>query len=63
MDERKPEWLVTCSCGWGRECSSRWAAESAAKLHPRLSEPGSEHTLTIEGPPNEERGQGELPLS
>ncbi len=31
-----PEWLVTCSCGWTRECSSRWAAESVAKLHPKL---------------------------
>jgi len=30
-------WLVTCSCGWTRECSSRWAAESVTKLHPKLS--------------------------
>jgi hypothetical protein len=42
--------LVTCSCGWTRECVSRWAAESVAKLHPRLSPPGTDHTLTIEGP-------------
>ena len=25
-----------CSCGWERECSSEWAAESASKLHPQL---------------------------
>jgi len=55
--------FVTCSRGWGRECSSRWAAESVAKLHPRLSPPGTEHTLTIEGPPAEARGQGELTLT
>jgi hypothetical protein len=28
--------LVTCSCGWERECSSEWAASSAAKLHHQL---------------------------
>jgi hypothetical protein len=56
-------WLVTCSCGWTRECVSRWAAESVAKLHPRLSSPGTEHTLTIEEPPAEARGQGELALT
>jgi hypothetical protein len=30
----KPSWRVTCCCGWERECSSEWAANSAAKLHP-----------------------------
>jgi len=34
------DWVVTCSCGWTRECSSRWAAESVTKLHPKLSAPG-----------------------
>jgi len=46
----RPQWLVTCSCAWGRECISRWAAESVVKLHPRLSTPGIEHTVTIEKP-------------
>jgi hypothetical protein len=52
VDERgKVRWLVTCSCGWSRECISRWAAESVTKLHPRLSVPGTQHTTTIEQPP------------
>src|SRR6202022_2876305 len=28
----RPQWLVTCSCGWGREGPSRWAAESVVKI-------------------------------
>ena len=23
-------WCITCSCGWERECSSEWAAQSVA---------------------------------
>jgi hypothetical protein len=54
VDERgKFRWLVTCSCGWGRECVSQWAAESLTKLHPRLSGPSTQHTITIEEPPNQ----------
>jgi hypothetical protein len=49
----RPQWLVVCSCGWSRECISRWAAESVVKLHPRLSTPGIEHTVTIEEPPTD----------
>ncbi len=30
--EPKLRWLVTCSCGWERECSSEWAARSLSKL-------------------------------
>jgi len=56
-------WLLTCSCGWGRECSSRWAGESAAKLHPKLSTPGTEHTIKIEPPPDQMQGQPDLPLA
>jgi len=56
-------WLVVCSCGWTRECSSQWAAESVAKLHPKLSAPGTEHTITIEDPPDQAPGQPELPLA
>jgi hypothetical protein len=56
-------WLVTCSCGWSRECISRWAAENVVKLHPRLSTPGIEHTVTIGEPPDTGRPrQPELPL-
>jgi hypothetical protein len=33
----KPRWLVTCSCGWGRECLSEWAAQSVSRLHHQLS--------------------------
>ncbi len=55
MPDRRSGWLITCSCGWTRELSQRWAAESAAKLHPKLSAAGVTHTLTIKEPP---RGLG-----
>jgi hypothetical protein len=32
----KRHWLVLCSCGWGRECSSEWAAQSVSRLHRQL---------------------------
>jgi hypothetical protein len=54
-------WLLTCSCGWTRECSSQWAAESIAKLHPKLGAAGTEHTIRIEAPPDQTH-QPELPL-
>jgi hypothetical protein len=54
--------VVTCSCGWTSEFSQRWAAESAAKLHPRLGEPDVEHTVTIEEPPADAPGGTQLPL-
>jgi hypothetical protein len=57
-----PRWLVTCSCGWTSEFSQRRHAESVAKLHPRLGEPGTEHTVTIEGPPAEGSAGPQLPL-
>jgi hypothetical protein len=45
-------WVVTCSCGWTSEFSRRWAARRArAKLHPRLRDEGTGHTVTIEEPP------------
>jgi hypothetical protein len=63
VDERgKVRWLVTCSCGWSRECISRWATESVAKLHPRLSGPGTEHITTIEEPPAITPPGTQLPL-
>jgi hypothetical protein len=54
---------VTCSCGWTREFLQRWAAESAAKLHPKLGEPGTEHTVRIEVPPDQTCRQPEPPLA
>ncbi len=64
MPDRRSDWLITCSCGWTRELSQRWAAESAAELHPKLSASGVTHTLTIEGPPGSDaRRQPDLPLA
>ena len=36
--------------------------ESVAKLHPRLSPPGTQHTLTIEEPPADARSGEQLTL-
>ena len=58
-----PHWPVICSCGWSRECTSRWAAESVAKLHPKLSASGIEHTVTIDEPPVDSSRDDQLPLS
>jgi hypothetical protein len=48
--EPKRRWLVTCSCGWERECSSEWAARSVSKLHPQLAPMDVEHVTRVEGP-------------
>jgi hypothetical protein len=56
MPDRRSDWLITCGCGWTRELSQRWAGESAAKLHPKLAAPGTEHTITIERPLRAARG-------
>ena len=45
-----PRWLVTCSCGWGRECSSEWAAQSVTKLHPQLAPIDVARVTRVEGP-------------
>jgi hypothetical protein len=50
-------WLVTCSCGWERECSSEWAAQSVSKLHPQLASMDMAHVTRIEGPENGAGGQ------
>ncbi len=55
-------WLVSCSCGWSRECISQWAAQTVAKLHPRLSESGAGHTITIEEPRADAPPGTQLPL-
>jgi hypothetical protein len=58
----KPPWRVTCCCGWERECSSEWAANSAAKLHPQLALMDVKHEARVDGP---ERftGDQQLPLT
>jgi hypothetical protein len=53
--------LVTCSCGWGRECVSEWAAQSVSRLHQQLGELGVEHVTQIEPPEGHKSGE-QLPL-
>ena len=48
--EPKPRWRVTCSCGWERECSSEWAAQSVSKLHPQFAPTDVPRVTRIEGP-------------
>ena len=43
-------WFVNCSCGWERACSSEWAAQSIAKLHPQLASLDLAHVTRVEGP-------------
>ena len=60
----RPQWLVTCSCGWTREASSAWAATAIFRLHVRhLGDPGIEHTITIEEPPADSPGGEQFPLT
>jgi hypothetical protein len=49
-DSRKPQWLITCSCGWTREAISEWAAKSISKIHPRIGLPDGAHVTRVEGP-------------
>jgi hypothetical protein len=53
----RPHWLVICSCGWGRECSSEWAARSVSKLHPRLAPMDVTHETRVEGPSSPDKGE------
>jgi hypothetical protein len=50
-------WLVTCSCGWGRECVSEWAARSVSRLHPQLAPVDVAHVTRVEGPESSAGGQ------
>jgi hypothetical protein len=50
-------WLVACSCGWERECSSEWAALSVSKLHPQLAPMDVAHVTRVEGPTDTPGGQ------
>ncbi len=63
MRSSKRHWRVTCSCGWDRECVSRWAAESVAKLHPKLGASDAIHTVHAEAPSDQMPGQPDLPLT
>jgi hypothetical protein len=36
--------------------------ESAAKLHPKLGKPGTEHTITVKEPPADAAAGPQLPL-
>ena len=48
-------WLVTCSCGWGREASSGWAANAVSRLHQQLADAGTAHVTQLEGRGSEQR--------
>ena len=56
MPERKPRWLILCSCV---ECVSAWHA-AAAKPHQRLGELDVKHAVRIEAP---EPPRGSRPTS
>ena len=58
----KPSWRVTCPCGWERECSSEWAASSAAKLHHQLGPLDVKHDARVD-PPEGFGGGQQLPLT
>jgi hypothetical protein len=49
-------WLVTCSCGWGREASSEWAANAVSRLH-QLADVGTEHVMRVERPGQHQAGE------
>jgi len=61
MNLPRPLWLVTCSCGWERECVSAWAAESVSRLHKQLGAVGVDHITRVEAPGDASRGE-QLPL-
>jgi hypothetical protein len=41
-------WVVICSCGWIRETSPEWKANSLSKQHQRIGRAGVEHVTYIE---------------
>ena len=53
----KPSRLVTCFCGWERECASEWAAQSVSKLHPQLAPMDVAQMTRVEGPESGAGGQ------
>ena len=50
-------WLVICSCGWERACSSEWAAQSIGKLHPQFASLDLAHVTRVQGPGDTSIGQ------
>jgi hypothetical protein len=59
MIEPRPQWHITCSCGWARSVSSAWAATATAALHAKHPEdPTIDHVITIEEPPADLRPGG-----
>ena len=62
-DAPTPPWILTCSCGWTRQFSQRWATESAAKLHPKLGAPGIAHIVRMEPPQAGSSGEPHLTLA
>ena len=59
--EPKTPWLVVCSCGWTREASSQWAANSVSKPHRQLGSSG-EHVTRLWGP-GDSAGERRLSLT
>jgi hypothetical protein len=57
LEKVRASWLVTCSCGWERECASEWAAQSVSKLHPQLAPMDVAHMTRVEGLDDSGRGQ------
>jgi hypothetical protein len=43
-------WLVTCSCGWGRECSSELGGAVSQHALPKLAPLDVAHVSRVEGP-------------
>ena len=57
----RPQWLVVCSCGWEREASLAWAAQSVSRQHKQLRAVGVGHITHVEAPADASRGE-QLPL-
>jgi hypothetical protein len=58
-----PPWRVVCSCGWERDCSSEWAAQTACKVHPRLAPMNVSHVTRVEGQEGGAVGPQQLSLT
>ena len=59
----EPLWLVTCSCGYSRECISAWAATATGKLHVvHLGDKAVRHVVTVKKPPQDSRPGEQLQL-
>jgi hypothetical protein len=55
--ERRTIWLVTCSCGWGREVISAWAATVVSRQHQQFADVGTEHVTRVEVPDQHRAGE------